>query len=137
LAAENHFCFFQVLYIFYNLCFAKVILERGAFMKDKLKTPLCDMLFSAVLSLEDISECYAFFEDICTVNEIKSMAQRFAVAKLLTDGETYCSISDKTGASTTTISRVNRALNYGSDGYKTVLSRMKNNNKNNIIEENE
>lgn len=93
-------------------------------MNDKLKTPACDMLFSAILKLENISECYAFFDDICTVNEIKSLAQRLEVARMLTNGETYTVIAHKTGASTATISRVNRCLNYGSDGYKTVLERM-------------
>ncbi len=93
-------------------------------MNDKLKTPACDMLFSAILKLENIEECYNFFDDICTINELKSLAQRLEVAKMLTDGETYNIIANKTGASTATISRVNRCLNYGSDGYKTVLSRI-------------
>ena len=93
-------------------------------MNDKLKNSECDMLFSAILELQNISECYAFFEDMCTVNEIKSLVQRFEVAKMLKDGETYMSIAKKTGASTATISRVNRALNYGSGGYETILGRI-------------
>lgn len=74
--------------------------------------------------MKNISECYKFFEDICTVNELKSLAQRLEVAKMLTDGETYSTIVQKTGASTATISRVNRALNYGSGGYKIILNRL-------------
>ena len=93
-------------------------------MNDKLKAFSCDMLFSSILELKNISECYKFFEDICTVNELKSLAQRLEVAKMLTDGETYSAIVQKTGASTATISRVNRALNYGSGGYKIILNRL-------------
>ena len=94
-------------------------------MNSKFKNPSMDMLFSAILELKDISECYNFFEDICTVNELKSLAQRFEVASMLIQGETYTNIAKETGASTATISRVNRALNYGSDGYKTILDRIK------------
>ena len=94
-------------------------------MNEKLKSPACDMLFEAILNLKDVCECYNFFEDVCTINELKSLAQRFEVAKMLTENETYTVIAKKTGASTATISRVNRALNYGSDGYKTVLERIK------------
>lgn len=98
---------------------------RGVFMNQKLKNESLDMLFKAILQLENISECYDFFEDICTVNELKSLAQRLEVAKMLQDGETYNTIANVTGASTATISRVNKALNYGSDGYKKVLDKMK------------
>ncbi len=94
-------------------------------MNQKLKNESLDMLFKAILQLENISECYDFFEDICTVNELKSLAQRLEVAKMLQDGETYNTIANVTGASTATISRVNKALNYGSDGYKKVLDKMK------------
>lgn len=83
-----------------------------------------DLLFEAILKLNTIEECYRFFEDICTINEIKSLEQRLQVAKMLQDKKTYQEIAHKTGASTATISRVNKALNYGSDGYKTVLERM-------------
>ena len=80
-------------------------------------------LFEAVLSLESIEECAAFFEDICTIKEIQDLTQRLAVAHLLHDGEKYQVIEEKTGASTATISRVNKCLNYGSGGYRTVLER--------------
>ncbi len=96
-------------------------------MNDRLKAETYDKLFKAILLLKDVNECYDFFEDICTVNEIKSLAQRFEVAKLLKDGETYASIAKITGASTATISRVNRAFNYGTGGYKSILERIKEN----------
>jgi len=77
----------------------------------------------AVLSLENLEECYRFFEDVCTVSELRSIAQRFEVAKMLREGMTYTSIAEKTGASTATISRVNRSLQFGCDGYKIVFER--------------
>lgn len=92
---------------------------------DKLKDKNTDLLFEAVLTLENVEECYAFFEDICTVKEIKSIAQRFVVAKMLTEKRVYSDIVSETGASTATISRVNRSLNYGNDGYQLVFERMK------------
>jgi len=91
----------------------------------KLREPLLDQLFQAVLQLKDIDECYQFFEDVCTVAEIKSMAQRMEVARMLQDNYTYGDIAMQTGASTATISRVKRSLNYGADGYKTVLKRLR------------
>ena len=94
-------------------------------MSKKIRTEAVDYLFEAVLSLENKEECYTFFEDICTINELLSLSQRFEVAKMLTDKRTYLDISEKTGASTATISRVNRSLNYGNDGYEMVFSRMK------------
>ena len=93
-------------------------------MNEKLKEPATDLLFSAILNLRDIDECYAFFEDICTVAEIKSLAQRLHVAVMLHKGCTYTDICETTGVSTATISRVNRSLEYGADGYKTVLGRL-------------
>ncbi len=93
-------------------------------MNSKLKDPLVDKLFEAILLLENEEECYKFFEDICTVAEIKALAQRLEVAKLLREGKTYNEISMITGASTATISRVNRCLNYGADGYNTILDRL-------------
>ncbi len=81
-------------------------------------------LYEAVLSLESIEECEVFFEDICTVKELYSMAQRLTVAKLLKSGKTFNEIVDETGASSATISRVNRALNYGT-GYKKFLDKQK------------
>ena len=93
-------------------------------MKKQLNNPEVDELFRAILTLETKEECYQFFGDVCTINEILSLAQRFEVARMLRDGSTYLQISEKTGASTATISRVNRSLNYGNDGYELVWSRM-------------
>ncbi|MBR6523034.1 MAG: hypothetical protein IKT39_00285 [Clostridia bacterium] len=81
-------------------------------------------LFGAILSIEGLDECGKFFEDICTVKELQDLSQRFQVAKLLKLGKSYQEISKETGASTATISRVNRALVYGSGGYKSVLGRL-------------
>jgi len=93
-------------------------------MNSKIKDPLIDGLFEAILLLENTEECYNFFEDICTVSEIKAMSQRLEVAKMLKSGCTYTDIARKTGASTATISRVNRCLNYGADGYKMILEKL-------------
>jgi TrpR-related protein YerC/YecD len=93
-------------------------------MNEKLIDPANDLLFTAILSLRDVRECYAFFEDICTVAELKSLAQRLHVAIMLRRGCTYAEICETTGVSTATISRVNRSLEYGADGYKTVLERL-------------
>jgi TrpR-related protein YerC/YecD len=94
-------------------------------MDVRLKSPAIDYLFEAILSLENEAECYRFFEDICTVTELKSLAQRLEVAKKLAAGESYTEIALSTGASTATISRVKRSLNYGADGYRLVLDRLK------------
>lgn len=83
-----------------------------------------DQLFQAMLHLETLDECYRFFDDLCTVNELKSLAQRLEVARMLQGGFTYHQIEDETGASTATISRVKRCLHYGSDGYTLVLGRL-------------
>lgn len=93
-------------------------------MNDKLRNARTDVLFSAILSLETIDECYAFFEDISTIAELKSLAQRFQVAVMLYRGHTYTKICRETGVSTATISRVNRCLAYGADGYRKVLERL-------------
>ena len=95
-------------------------------MNQKIKTDAVDRLFDAVLCLGTREECYSFFEDLCTVNELLSLSQRFEVASMLKNKRTYLEIADQTGASTATISRVNRALNYGNDGYDLVLGRLKN-----------
>ena len=95
-------------------------------MKKKIRTNAVDHLFDAILSLREKEECYTFFEDLCTVNELLSLSQRFEVATMLRDRKTYLEIADKTGASTATISRVNRSLNYGNDGYEMVFNRMEN-----------
>lgn len=94
-------------------------------MNKKLKTDAVDQLFDAILCLNKRKECYNFFEDLCTVNELLSLSQRFEVASMLRDEKTYLDIAKKTGASTATISRVNRSLNYGNDGYDMVFERMK------------
>ena len=94
-------------------------------MNRKIRTEAVDQLFDAVLSLKTKEECYSFFEDICTVNELFSLAQRFDVSIRLMEKKTYQEISAATGASTVTISRVNRALNYGSDGYVLTIDRLK------------
>ena len=94
-------------------------------MTKKIRTEEVDHLFDAILTLENKDECYAFFEDLCTVNELLSLTQRFEVASMLRDQKTYLEIAEKTGASTATISRVNRSLNYGSDGYELVFGRLK------------
>lgn len=94
-------------------------------MSKNIHTEAVDQLFEAVLCLKNKEECYRFFEDVCTVNELLSIAQRFEVACMLKGGQTYLEIAEKTGASTATISRVNRSLNYGSDGYELVFSRIK------------
>lgn len=96
----------------------------GNQMNKKIKTDAVDHLFEAILSLENREECYSFFEDLCTVNELLSLSQRFEVAAMLRDHKTYLDIAEKTGASTATISRVNRSLNYGNDGYEMVFSRV-------------
>ncbi|MBS3969488.1 MAG: hypothetical protein KGZ94_05155 [Clostridia bacterium] len=91
----------------------------------RLKDKFTDSLFEAILLLENEEECYRFFEDICTVSEIKSMAQRLEVAKMLETDATYLDIAEATGASTATISRVKKCLHYGADGYRLILDRLK------------
>ena len=90
----------------------------------KIRSEELDRLFEAILSMESLDECYRFFEDLATVPEIKSLAQRLQVAKMLMQNETYTLISKTTGASTATISRVKNALFYGEDGYKLVIERL-------------
>ncbi len=94
-------------------------------MSKKIRTEAVDELFEAIMCLKNKEECYIFFEDVCTVNELLSLSQRFEVAHMLKEKKTYLEIAEKTGASTATISRVNRSLNYGNDGYEMVFSRMK------------
>ena len=93
-------------------------------MNKKIKTEAVDHLFEAVLTLKSPEECYAFFEDVCTVTELLSLSQRYEVAKMLREKKTYLDIAERTGASTATISRVNRSLNYGNDGYDMVFKRL-------------
>lgn len=96
-------------------------------MSKKIRTEEVDHLFDGILQLKNKEECYLFFEDVCTINEILSISQRYEVAKMLREKRTYLEISDKTGASTATISRVNRSLNYGNDGYDMVFKRIEDN----------
>lgn len=91
---------------------------------DKLRGKQLDQLFDAILSLENREECYRFFDDLATMNEIQSLGQRLQVAKMLSEGATYNAIEEDTKASTATISRVRRCIDYGSDGYATVLKRL-------------
>ncbi len=93
-------------------------------MNSKLRDEHTDSLFDAILLLKDREECYNFFEDLCTIAELKALAQRLQVAKMLREKRTYTEICEQTGASTATISRVNRCLVYGADGYNTVLDRL-------------
>ena len=94
-------------------------------MTKKPKKEHSDLLYESILTLQDLDECRKCFEDLCTVAELRAMEQRFEVALLLSDGMIYNDILERTGASSATISRVNRSLNYGADGYKTVLPRAK------------
>lgn len=105
-------------------------------MSKTVKTEAVDHLFDAILTLKDKEECYTFFQDVCTINELLSLSQRYEVAKMLREKKTYLEIAEKTGASTATISRVNRSLNYGSDGYELIFERLAamNNGKNDSSE---
>ena len=93
-------------------------------MNRKLKDEDMDILFRGILKLQTVEECYDFFEDLCTIAELRAMVQRFQVARMLDEGRIYSDIVQETGASTATISRVNRSLNYGNDGYELVFERM-------------
>ena len=93
-------------------------------MEKKLKDKNTDLFFDAILHLETIDECYDFFEDLCTVNELKSISHRIVVAKMLREKKVYSEIVDETGASTATVSRVNRSLQYGCGGYDLIFDRM-------------
>ncbi|MDE7249146.1 MAG: TrpR YerC/YecD [Lachnospiraceae bacterium] len=97
-------------------------------MNKKIQTAAVDHLFEAILCLNNKEECYSFFEDLCTVNELLSLSQRYEVASMLRDRKTYLEIAEKTGASTATISRVNRSLNYGNDGYDMIFERLEKTN---------
>ena len=92
-------------------------------MGKNLKSEAVDHLFEAIMTLQNLDEYYAFFEDVCTVNELLSLSQRYEVARMLRQRKTYLDIAEKTGASTATISRVNRSLNYGNDAYDMVFDR--------------
>lgn len=93
-------------------------------MSQKFKDKNVDFLFEAILNLQTLDECYDFFDDLCTVTEIKAISQRIVVAKMLRDKKVYSDIVSETGASTATISRVNRSLQYGCNGYEEIFKRM-------------
>jgi TrpR-related protein YerC/YecD len=93
--------------------------------QSKFKSNLIDQLFQTVLKLNDLESCYRFFEDVCTVNELQDLATRFEVARLLKEKKSYVEIAKLTKASSATISRVNRALLYGADGYQLALKKLK------------
>ena len=97
--------------------------------ESKFKSPELDELFDGILTLEDREDCYRFFEDICTVNEIRAISQRLQVAKLLSQKKSYSEIETETTASTATISRINKCIAYGADGYRRVLERLEKNSK--------
>lgn len=99
-------------------------MQHMQMMQDKFKGINLEYLFKAVLSLENAEECYAFFDDLCTVQELKAISQRLQVAKMLDEQRVYSDIVAETGASTATISRVNRSLHYGSGGYRIVFDRL-------------
>ena len=96
----------------------------GKTLTKKIKPDSVDHLIDALLCLKTKEESYNFLEDLCTINELLSLSQRFEVATMLRDRKTYLEIAEKTGASTATISRVNRSLNYGSDGYELIFERL-------------
>lgn len=110
-----------------------MIKEFDTMQINKLRGKELDQLFQAILSLENIEECYQFFDDLCTVNEIQSLAQRLEVARMLREGNTYHKIETETGASTATISRVKRCLNYGSDAYQMVLERLQEEDRKSVV----
>lgn len=93
-------------------------------MKSKIRDEKLDYLFRGILTLETLDECYSFFEDLCTVSELQEMSRRMHAAKMLKENYIYSEIAEQTGLSTATISRVNRCLKYGSDGYISVLERL-------------
>lgn len=99
--------------------------ERADNMNNKLKDDNIDFLFRAILELETVEDCYDFFEDLCTVQELKTISQRIVVAKMLSEKCVYTDIVNATGASTATISRVNRSLQYGCDGYDKIFEKIK------------
>ena len=101
-----------------------IYITRRKKMLRKLNDANVEMLFKAMLSLENLEECYDFFEDICTLDEIQSIAKRLRAAKMLKDGLVYNEINEKTGLSTATISRVNRSMKYGNGGYDMVFGRI-------------
>ena len=120
--------FFKIRFTFLRL-YVKIVKRKSAakgryILSDKLRDENVDYLFKAILKLNTVDECYDFFEDLCTVTEIKALSQRIAVAKMLRQKMVYSDIVAATGASTATISRVNRSLQYGCNGYDEIFKRM-------------
>ena len=99
-------------------------------MESKLKDKNLDLLFEAVLTLENVEECYSFFEDLCTIPELKEMSRRMTAAKMLRENKVYSEIAELTGLSTATISRVNRCIKYGNDGYNKAFEHLEAKEKN-------
>jgi len=97
-------------------------------MAHPAKDPQKDFLFTAILSLETVDDCYNFFEDLCTIKELDEMSKRMWGARMLAEGKIYTEITEATGLSTATISRINRCLKYGKDGYSAVLDKMEDKN---------
>lgn len=93
--------------------------------ESKIRSDEVDQLYSVLIKLESVEDCYRFFDDLCTFSEVKAMAQRFAVARMLEEGRTFTQIEDETGTSSATITRVNRCMKYGADGYKLALERLR------------
>ena len=93
-------------------------------MAERIRDEQTDYLFKAILSMNNIDECYAFFQDLCTASELREMSKRFTAARMLNNNHIYSDISEKTGLSTATISRVNRCLKYGNDGYAEIIKRV-------------
>ena len=93
-------------------------------MTKRIKDPRLDYLFKAILTLETVDECYDFFEDLCTVSEVQEMSRRILAAKMLQNNKVYADIAEETGLSTATISRVNKCLKYGNEGYVKALERL-------------
>ena len=98
--------------------------ERSSTMASKIKDEKLDFLFQAILTLETVEDCYSFFEDLCTVSELQEMSRRMQAARMLRSNAVYADIAAQTGLSTATISRVNRCLKYGSDGYNKALDKL-------------
>ena len=119
-----------MLYIMKVICYNTgnryiALQKEGTALNRKLKDEDMDILFRGILKLKTVDECYDFFEDLCTISELRAMVQRFQVARMLDEGQIYSDIVQETGASTATISRVNKCLVYGSDGYRRMLDRLK------------
>ena len=117
--------YFHKLVCYNVACEISSLGKKGAAMSKFYEKPSSDLLYQAMLELHSVEECREFLQDLCTVSELKAMEQRMEVAMLLDDGLIYSEILERTGASSATISRVNRCLHYGANGYRTILPRLK------------